>query len=126
MKSRAAEGCLDISDTGSTRVEFLQPDGSFCHEHPCVLFLEYAELSEDDPRKDVLKIASELLRGTESSLEALACNCERYASRNGDLAEDIITERAQKLDADFKPAPADFEKLSALNEKVSRPCVAST
>ncbi len=74
----------DWIDSGSTRVEYLEPDGKFSHEHPYAFNLEYAKLPEDkdNPYFKALTIASELIRGTDSSLECLQLNCEEYARIN--------------------------------------------
>lgn len=82
----------DWIDAGSTRVEFLGSDGKFCHEHPYAYNLEYAQLPDDseketqtikdNPYKNVLLIASELIRGTNSSIECLQMYCETYAKEN--------------------------------------------
>ena len=82
----------DWIDAGSTRVEFLESDGKFSHQHPYAYNLEYAHLPEDfdnatqtikdNPYKHALQIASELLRGTNSSLECLQMYCEAYAGRS--------------------------------------------
>ncbi|MBO4319628.1 MAG: hypothetical protein J5857_04085 [Treponema sp.] len=81
----------DWTDAGSTRVEFLEPDGHFVHEHPYAYNLEYAKLPEDsdkrvhtikdNPYKNALEIASELIRGTNSSIECLQMYCEEYARK---------------------------------------------
>ena len=73
------KGCVDWSDV-ATRVEFLMGDGTFSHSHPNPLYLEYATIPDGDPRKNVLEIASELLRGTESSVELLQMYCKQYAN----------------------------------------------
>lgn len=82
----------DWIDSGSTRVEFLERDGKFCHEHPYAYNLEYAQLPDDsdktsqtikdNPYKNALQIASELIRGTNSSIECLQMYCEEYAKQN--------------------------------------------
>ena len=71
----------DWTDAGSTRVEYLEPDGKFAHEHPYAFNLEYAELpkDKDNPYNNALEIASELLRGTNSSIECLQMYCEKYS-----------------------------------------------
>lgn len=73
----------DWSDAGITRVEFLESDGSFSHWHPPCYVLEPVEWSEesikDDPYKCALYMASELIRGTNSSIECLQMFCEEYA-----------------------------------------------
>ena len=80
---------VDWSDSGRTRVEFLYPDGSFSHDHPYCFVLEYAEIKSEetkwqskDPYKTALKIASELIRGTNSSIECLQMYCKEYAEKN--------------------------------------------
>ena len=76
----------DWSDSGSTRVEFLYPDGRFSHEHPYCFDLEPVAFPKDsikgDPYKTALTIASELIRGTNSSIEYLQMYCEEYAEKN--------------------------------------------
>lgn len=81
----------DWIDAGSTRVEFLESDGKFSHQHPSAYNLEYAQLSDDpdkaiqtikdNPYKHALQIASELIRGTNSSIECLQMYCEAYAEK---------------------------------------------
>ncbi len=113
-------GLLDFTDTASTRVEFLQPDGSFSHDHPAAYLLEYAELSENDPRKPALQIASELLKGTESSLETLKYYCNRYAETGRDAAEDIIDSRFKKACAEFDWSEENIARLQDLNAFLSQ------
>ena len=76
----------DWSDSGITRVEFLYPDGRFSHDHPYCFDLEPVDFPKDsikgDPYKTALTIASELIRGTDSSIEYLQMYCEEYARRN--------------------------------------------
>ncbi len=79
----------DWSDSGRTRVEFLYPNGRFSHEHPYCFDLEYAEIKPEekrgqskDPYKTALVIASELIRGTDSSIECLQMYCKEYAEKN--------------------------------------------
>lgn len=80
----------DWSDSGCSRVEFLEKNGIFRHEHPYVYNLEYAKFPEeseeeklktrkDNPYKCALETASELLRGTDSSIECLQMYCREYA-----------------------------------------------
>lgn len=75
----------DWIDSGSTRVEYLEPNGCFNHEHPHAFNLEYAQISEasakDNPYYSALLIASELIRGTNSSIECLQMYCEEYAKK---------------------------------------------
>ena len=82
----------DWIDASSTRVEFLENDGKFNHEHSYAYNLEYAQLPEDsekepatikdNPYKNALMIASELICGTNSSIECLQMYCEEYAKQN--------------------------------------------
>lgn len=64
----------------------LYPDGRFSHEHPYCFDLEPVTFPKDsikgDPYKTALTIASELIRGTDSSIEYLQMYCEEYARRN--------------------------------------------
>lgn len=81
----------DWIDVCGSRVEFLEPDGRFSHEHPHAFNLEYAVLPEEpetngghvaDPYKAALEIASELIRGTNSSIECLQMYCNENAKKN--------------------------------------------
>lgn len=76
----------DWSDSGITRVEFLYSDGRFSHEHPYCFDLEPVDFSKDsikgDPYKTALTIASELIRGTNNSIECLQMCCKEYAEKN--------------------------------------------
>ena len=76
----------DWSDSGITRVEFLYPDGRFSHDHPYCFDLEPVDFPKDsingDPYKTALTIASELIRGTNNSIECLQMNCKAYAEKN--------------------------------------------
>ena len=76
----------DWSDSGITRVEFLYPDGRFSHEHPYCFDLEPVDFPKDsikgDPYKTALTIASELIRGTNNSIECLQMYCKEYAEKN--------------------------------------------
>ena len=76
----------DWSDSGSTRVEFLYPDGRFSHEHPYCFDLEPVAFPKDsikgNPYKTALTIASELIRGKNSSIECLQMCCEEYKKKN--------------------------------------------
>lgn len=77
---------VDWSDSGRTRVEFLYPDGSFSHDHPYCFDLEPVEFPKDsikgDTYKTALTIASELIRGTNGSIECLQMYCKEYAEKN--------------------------------------------
>lgn len=76
----------DWSDSGSTRVEFLYSDGRFSHEHPYCFDLEPVNFPKGsikgDPYKTALTIASELIRGTNSSIECLQMYCKEHAEKN--------------------------------------------
>ena len=76
----------DWSDSGSTRVEFLYSDGRFSHDHPYCFDLEPVDFPKDsikgDPYKTALTIASELIRGTNNSIECLQMYCKEYAEKN--------------------------------------------
>ena len=69
----------------------MSADGRVSHEHPHAFNLEYAVLPEeletngghvDDSYKAALEIASELIRGTNSSIECLQMYCNEYAKKN--------------------------------------------
>ena len=52
----------------STRIEFLMEDGQFRHEHVLPIYLEYADLDEQDSRKQLMESARDLMLG-EGSIE---------------------------------------------------------
>ena len=76
----------DWTDAASTRVEFLEPNGWFNHSHPQAFNLEYAQIPEDaakdNPYYSALLITSELIRGTNSSIECLQMYCKEYSKKN--------------------------------------------
>lgn len=81
--------CLDWTDTGCTRIDFLSENGKFYHNHINAIYLEYAEIpteiAKDTPEayyRSCIRIASNLIRGTENSIEDLQMVCERYAKEN--------------------------------------------
>lgn len=88
---RRTKDFSDWIDAGSTRVEFLEKNGKFCHEHPYVYNLEFATLPKasmnatrtvkENPYQSALEIASELIRGTNSSIECLQMYCKEYAEK---------------------------------------------
>lgn len=57
----------DYTDA-SIRIEFLMEDGQFRHEHVLPIYLEYANLDEQDRRKQLMESARDLLMG-EGSIE---------------------------------------------------------
>lgn len=59
--------CRDYSDA-SIRIEFLMEDGQFRHEHVLPIYLEYADLDEQDSRKQLMESARDLMLG-EGSIE---------------------------------------------------------
>ena len=78
--------CLDWTDTGCTRIDFLAENGKFYHTHINAIFLEYAEIpkgtAKDIPEayyRTSIQIASNFIRGTENSIEDLQMCCETYA-----------------------------------------------
>ena len=79
----------DWTDAASTRVEFLEPNGWFNHAHPQAFNLEYAQISEDsakdNPYYSALLIASELIHGTNGSIECLQMYCKNYAEKNASI-----------------------------------------
>ena len=76
----------DWTDTASTRVEFLESNGWFNHSHPQAFNLEYAQISEDaakdNPYYSALLIASELIRGTNGTIECLQMYCKEYSKKS--------------------------------------------
>ena len=88
----------DWTDSASTRVEFLEPNGWFNHRHPQAFNLEYAQISEDsakdNPYYSALLIASELIRGTNSTIECLQMYCEEYAKN---LRDETFFENVDKI-----------------------------
>ena len=89
---RRTKDFSDWIDAGSTRVEFLEKNGKFCHEHPYAYNLEFATLPKvsdsaprivkEKPYQFALEIASKLIRGTNSSIECLQMYCEEYAKKH--------------------------------------------
>ena len=89
---RRTKDFSDWIDAGSTKVEFLEKNGKFRHEHPYVYNLEFATLQKaamnatrtvkENPYQSALEIASELIRGTNSSIECLQMYCEEHAEKN--------------------------------------------
>ncbi|MDY3885987.1 MAG: hypothetical protein SOZ24_01900 [Treponema sp.] len=85
----------DFSDV-STTVEFLYPDGSFSHEHPNPMELEFARdvkgaLPEDSPKTDYLEVASDLMKG-DGSIELFQMYRDDYlesAQHLNELLESI-------------------------------------
>ena len=85
----------DFSDV-STTVEFLYPDGSFSHEHPNPMELEFARdvegaLPEDTPKTDYLEVASDLIKG-DGSIELFQMYRDDYlesAQHLNELLESI-------------------------------------
>ena len=85
----------DFSDV-STTVEFLYPDGSFSHEHPNPMELEFARdvegaLLEDTPKTDYLEVASDLMKG-DGSIELFQMYRDDYlesAQHLNELLESI-------------------------------------
>lgn len=57
----------DYTDA-SIRIEFLMEDGQFRHEHVLPIYLEYADLDEQDSRKQLMESARDLMLG-EGSIE---------------------------------------------------------
>ena len=80
----------DFSDV-STTVEFLYPDGSFSHEHPNPMELEFARdvegaLLEDTPKTDYLEVASDLMKG-DGSIELFQMYRDDYLESTQHLNE---------------------------------------
>ncbi|MCR5290066.1 MAG: hypothetical protein K6E51_08765 [Treponema sp.] len=89
VKERLIDFC-DFSDV-STAVEFLQDDGSFSHEHPNPLALEFASdvqgaLPKDTLRTKHLEACAELLTG-KGSLELYEMYKQSYAASPEHLIE---------------------------------------
>ena len=83
--------CLDWTDTGCTHIDFLSENGKFYHKHINAIYLEYAEIpmevAKDIPEayyRSCIRIASNLIRGTENSIEDLQMVCDEYAKKNKD------------------------------------------
>ena len=78
-------GCLDWSDTGITRIDFLGKDGKFYHTHISAIYLEAVEIHTDIAKdtaeayyRTAILIASNFIRGTENSIEELQMCCNIY------------------------------------------------
>lgn len=86
--------CLDWTDTGCTRIDFLAEDGKFYHTHINAIYLEYAEIpkgtAKDIPEayyRTSIQIASNFIRGTENSIEDLQMVCEEYTKSLNNIKE---------------------------------------
>ena len=102
----------DFSDVATT-VEFLQDDGSFSHNHPNPMELEFASdvqgaLPKDSLRTTLLEVASELLRG-EGSIELYEMYKKSYASSPEHLIE-LLKKLYGNL-CEYTKDFADFRKL---------------
>ncbi len=77
-----SKGMVDIIDCAVT-VNFIDINGKFSHDHINPLRLEYAKVSEDDPRKEALEYARDVLIGS-GDLEAFQHACEKMEVKNND------------------------------------------
>ena len=103
---------VDFSDVCTT-VEFLQNDGSFSHEHPNPMELEFAfdvenALPDDTPKTTYLKVASELMAG-KGSIELLQMYRHEYTESVEHLVEllESIDQELHEYMEDFN----DYRKL---------------
>lgn len=72
-------GMLDYSDV-QFRVEWLDEDGKFYHEHVNPLYLDNHKPSEDESDYNVLKEAAALVKGdARASLQTFQMACEEFA-----------------------------------------------
>jgi hypothetical protein len=76
MSELQEEGFVDYTDC-SLVIEHPNEDAEFGHSHIRITSLEYANLSEDHPQKELLDAASRLLRGESSPLN-FQIACEEY------------------------------------------------
>ena len=111
VKTRLCD-LTDFSDV-STTVEFLQDDGSFSHNHPNPMELEFASdvqgaLPKDSLRTTLLEVASELLSG-EGSIELYEMYKKSYASSPEHLIE-LLKKLYGNL-CEYTKDFADFRKL---------------
>lgn len=118
----------DFSDVATT-VEFLQDDGSFSHDHPNPVNLEFARdvpdaLSAKSARTKLLEAASDLLRG-EGSIEYLEYEQERYTQSAEHLLELLEKLRGTLHDYEWKMFgkfrtlyfPDDFSPMQNLSSE---------
>ncbi|HVI42979.1 MAG TPA: hypothetical protein VM577_20420 [Anaerovoracaceae bacterium] len=68
------EGMVEFIDCIVT-VNFIESNGKFSHDHISPIWLEYAELSEDNPYKKALECARDILVGT-GDLESFQRACD--------------------------------------------------
>lgn len=73
------DGSIDYRDCAVT-VDFIDDTGKFSHSHPMPIWLEYAELSDDNPRKEALECARDLLIGN-GSFESFQRACEEMREK---------------------------------------------
>ena len=71
-------GHIDLDWTSvMINVEFLYDGAAFDHDHVSLFDLEFAKLSDDDRRKEVLLYASQLMQGN-GSIQCFQMACEEY------------------------------------------------
>ena len=81
----------------------MYPDGSFSHEHPNPMELEFARdvegaLPEDTPKTDYLEVASDLMKG-DGSIELFQMYREKYIESEDTLSnEDVLSTGNQIID----------------------------
>lgn len=61
-------------------VELMDDEARFGHYHAFPSEVEFCELEEGDPRKEVLELAGHLLRG-ETDIEMFQIACEEYVEK---------------------------------------------
>lgn len=72
---------IGCDSTDSTLiVEIPDEDGAFGHYHVPVVLLEYAEPADDDPKKEVLEAARDLVQ-KKGSIEYFQMMCEKMAAK---------------------------------------------
>ena len=103
----------DFSDVGTT-VEFLMDDGTFSHNHPNPMELEFAKdipgaLVEDSLRTTYLEVASELIKG-EGSIELFEMYKEAYTASPEHLIE--LLQDMKICIAKYKEYFDSFKQLS--------------
>ena len=62
-------------------MQFIGKDGHVSHNHIMPIFLEKTEVSEDDPRKDLIENIRWMVRG-EGSVDFLLYAYDKYRSRS--------------------------------------------
>ena len=80
LTERQKQGYCWEYDDSYIVIEYVDEKGRFSHRHVPAAQVEYAEPDEENPKMEVLRHASWLLKG-EGSIDAFQMACERFAGK---------------------------------------------